>query len=296
LHPGDDEPAEVESLKQEERGTRVDRIVPLGSGPAVIAKRCARETARVECQVYERVLPRIGVRAPRFYGSVTEPSGDYCWLFLGEVSGSAYRSHSSADRVAAAGWLGRLHGAASLDEEARQLPDRSPDHYRDVLASVDEVLRARLGDRAAGSRRHLLLEATLRHCERLRRDWSVLEGLCDDGPPTLVHGDFVAHNAFVRTDGSGTSVMVIDWEKAGWGTPAEDISSVDLPAYLQAVRDYRPSTGLETLQRLALAGRFFRCLVFLDWVVPRIDRERGEAALQDLERCDGWLAALTEKL
>ena len=299
LRPEDDEPAAVENLKQAEGGTRVDRFVPAGSGPVVIAKRCARETASVERQVYERVLPRIGVAAPEFYGVVTEPAGDYCWLFLAEVSGSPYRSHASSDRVAAAGWLGHLHGAASLDDGARQLPDRSPDHYRGVLASVEGALGARLGDATSGSRRGALLAATLRHCERLRLDWSVLEGLCDDGPQTLVHGDFVAHNVFVRGEGSAASVMVIDWEKSGWGTPAEDISSVDLPAYLGAVRDRWPSTGLDALQRLALAGRFFRCLVFLDWVIPRLDHEPAgavEAALEDLERCNGWLAALTEKL
>lgn len=296
LCPADREPFAIETLQEGERGSRVYRLLPDGVGAAVIAKRCIRNAAVVERCVYERVLPEVGTAAAPFYGCVEEPAGDFCWLFVGELTGSPYRSHQHEERVAAARWLGNLHGAASRSGQARQLPDRSPDHYRGLLTSARSELRTCIADSAPDSRQQALLGVTLRHCERLHGDWGVLESLCSDGPQTLVHGDFVAHNVFMQARGSDPSVLVIDWEKAGWGTPAEDLSSVDLPAYAQAVRPHWPELPFESLQRLALAGRFFRCLVFLDWLMPRLEPGPGERPLDDLERCNAWLAALTDKL
>lgn len=292
LRPRDGSPC-VELLAERPDGRAVYRLRPPGGAVPLIAKRCDADTAQVERRIYESVLPRAGIAAPTFHGLVAERPGGLCWLFLDEVCGAAYREHDAGDRRIAGRWLGRLHAAAASSESARSLPDRAPGHYRRLLTALSRALEARLEGAGPPALREPL-RRVLRHCLRMEARWTALEERCRGGPRTLVHGDFVAHNVFLRP-GTAVELMVIDWEKAGWGTPAEDLSSVDLASYRDATRSRWPSLDLPALERLALAGRFFRCLVFLDWVLPRLDREPADA-VSDLDQCDGWLATLSERV
>src|SRR5437899_9742827 len=65
---------------------RLEGIGP--DGAAVIAKRCTRESGRIERTVYERILPQVPLAGPRYYGTVDgPPEDDVCWLFIGEIAG-----------------------------------------------------------------------------------------------------------------------------------------------------------------------------------------------------------------
>jgi hypothetical protein len=45
---------------------------------------------------------------------------------------------------------------------------------------------------------------------------------------------------------------------------------------------------------LATVGKVFRCLVFLDWIAPKLALESTEQAMDDMRSCEGWLADLIE--
>jgi hypothetical protein len=113
-------------------------------------------------------------------------------------------------------------------------------------------------------------------------------------PQTLVHGDFIKKNVAVRSSQDGIIFLPFDWEKAGWGIAAEDISRVDIPTYWSTVRDYWPGLRAKSLERLANVGKVFRCLVFLDWVAPNLARESIEQPMNDVRSCEGWLADLIQ--
>jgi hypothetical protein len=287
------EPERVEVLKEEPSRTAVYRLHLRDDREAtVIAKRSPRTTALVERTVYERILPDLPLRRLRYHGSVAEPSGGFCWLFIEDAGGRTYRPRREAHRSAAARWLATLHTSLGDPPAARRLPARDPEHYRRLLNSQRAALLGRLAGPALQPHDRGALEAVVAHCDRLAARWAELDRASRSVPDTLVHGDFINHNVFVRSEPSGLVFLPCDWEKAGWGTPAEDLSSVDIATYWRAVREHRPGLDLAALRRLAHVGRILRCVVFLDWAVPRLGDARDEAALDDMRLCRSWLDQL----
>jgi hypothetical protein len=289
------EPSRIDVLKQERDGAAVYRLHGAGEASSpVIAKRSPHTAAAIERVVYEQILKEFPLPVPRYYGAAEEPSGEFCWLFLEDVTGKRYRPDTDAHRLAAARWLGALHGSIAPSAAAEQLPSRRPDHYLELLRAGRAALRFELASRAPEPCDAAVLERVVRHCDRLSERWSELEGACEGVPDTLVHGDFITHNVYVRSEPSGLVLLPFDWEKAGWGVPAEDISSVDIDAYWESVRDCWPALDRAALQRLASAGRIFRCLVFLDWATPGLASDHAEQAIDDIELCGSWLDRLME--
>jgi hypothetical protein len=295
LRGGSAQPGGIEVLKQEESGAAVYRLQGAGDASSpVIAKRSPRATAAIERLVYEQILSELPLRVPHYYGAAEEPDGAFCWLFLEDVTGKRYRPDREAHRLGAARWLGALHSSVGSPPAAEQLPGRRPQHYLELLRSGRDALRLQLSSRAPEPGDAAVLEDVLRHCDRLSERWSELEHACEGIPDTLVHGDFITHNVYVRSEPSGLVFLPFDWEKSGWGVPAEDISSVDLDAYRECVRDCWPGLDRDALRRLASAGRIFRCLVFLDWATPGLAGEHAEQAVDDIELCRSWLDRLME--
>src|SRR6266704_560624 len=63
-----------------------------------------------ERYVYEAVLAGQGLGTPELYGVVWDEPGGHHWLLLEFVQGRTLRQSPIEDWIAAAGWLGRLHG------------------------------------------------------------------------------------------------------------------------------------------------------------------------------------------
>jgi len=74
----------------------------------------------------------------------------------------------------------------------------------------------------------VVLEAIISECDAVEARWSEIEGVCRGMPSTLVHGDFRPRNAFVRLHPEGVRLFPLDWETAGWGVPAADLTRIDL--------------------------------------------------------------------
>src|SRR5262249_46288759 len=119
--------------------------------------------------------------------------------------------------------------------------------------------------------------------------WHALEECCGRTPATLVHGDFRRKNVRVRGGPDGIGLFPVDWETAGWGSPAADLApsrgllpQVDLPAYRAAVRECWPGLDLEAVERLAQAGTVFRRLAAIHWECPRLDSPWPQNAIESL--------------
>ncbi len=137
-----------------------------------------------------------------------------------------------------------------------------------------------------------MLESVLAQCERLSARWDQLASACEGIPQTLVHGDFIQKNVRIRYVQDEIIMLPYDWEKAGWGIPAEDISRVDLPTYWSTIQGYWSGLNIETIRRQTNVGKVFRCLVFLDWIAPRLAIESVEQPMININRCKTWLTDL----
>src|SRR2546425_12825459 len=75
------DPEHIEVLRQGKKSATY-RLVGAGPGGAsIIAQRSCMAKARIERIAYERILPRLPVKSPRYYGSRVEDS-EFVWLFL----------------------------------------------------------------------------------------------------------------------------------------------------------------------------------------------------------------------
>ena len=139
----------------------------------------------------------------------------------------------------------------------------------------------------------VLLERNQAHLRDIATHWDRLEAVCHGAPKTLVHGDFNGKNLRVRSENGRTTVVVFDWEDAGWGVPAVDLAqavlfsslsaSPDIPTYWSTVRERWPNASAEALQRLAHCGSAFRALAGLSWELPNLASDWAHACVTELQ-------------
>ncbi len=294
LCPQESQPSGLDVLQAGE--TAVYRLVGRRQRDAsVIAKRSRRSTARIERAIYEQFLPNLPLPMIHYYGSLTDPNGEFCWLFLEDVSkDEEYRVDSAEHRAAAGRWLGIMNSAVTSVEAASSLPTKGSNHYRGLLYSAFEGLHTlAVGSHLKGDDLSILKD-TIAHCEQMSSAWPRMEEICKGVPHTLVHGDFIKKNMRLRSDSNGIHFLLFDWEKAGWGVPAEDISRVDIPTYWAIVHKHWPRIGVQACQRLAEVGKIFRCLVFLDWLLPSLFQDPTGQSMHSLRQCETWLSDLIQ--
>jgi aminoglycoside phosphotransferase (APT) family kinase protein len=278
-------PQRIEML-QRRRKSIVYRLSGLGPGGSdVIAKACRRNIAVVERDVYELLLRLAEGRVAGlgYYGFVPEPDGDSCWLFTEDAQGAPYDPTNAEHRALAAGWLAALHTASWRSGRAPGLPDRGPAHYRAHL----QAARARI----LGSSANPVLSASERETlagvvallDLVDSRWDRVESCCDEMPRALVHGDFAGRNVRVRRNGGGTTLLAFDWEVAGWGLPAVDLSGVDLAGYWSCVREQWTGLEFATLERHASVGRLLRGgIAAMSWQSESLSSPWVEGAMCNL--------------
>jgi len=266
-------PAQVEVVKGLQGRRRIWRLAGAGpGGSAVIAKRCLRATAALERQVYERVLPRLPVSAPDYYGYLEE--GDFAWVFLEDVGRQRIVFTDDVQRRLAGRWLGRLHVAAVDVVGPGDLPDRGLAHYRRLLAAGRASTEAGRHNPALRPGQRRVIEAVLRWLDAVEGEWSALEQFCRVFPPTLVHGDFRPRNLMVRAGRTQLRLCPIDWEFSGWGPVAPDLAplrgpalepQVDPATYVSVARERWPDSDLATFREQVTAGGVLRWLAAVEW-------------------------------
>jgi hypothetical protein len=258
------------------------------SGASVIAKQSRRHGRSSDVVVHLHVHPRLSLRLVECYGFVEPAENELSTLFLEDAGSVRYSPLSAAARVLAARWLAALHrdvASAGLGpSELQHLPDRGPDHYRDVLdLARDAISRWRTpppGHDAAGLRGLLLSQL-----DEIEARWRVIAAICSSAPRTLVHGDLCAQNMYVTASASGEPTLLpVDWEETGYGPPAVDLAQLlpghvhfaagaDLAAYASAMQDVWPSLDPATVHLLSTAGTIFRAIAAIRWATQSVTDE-----------------------
>lgn len=297
LQLGRVEPERIEILKgklpnQTRKIKRlVCRLVGLGpAGSAVIGKRCGRLNAVIESTIYEDILPSLPIPSLNYYGLVEEANGEFCWLFLEDAGEEAYSARLAEHRALSAQWLGLMHTSAAQVAAPAGLPDRGPKHYLKRLRFVRDAILGHLVNPALQADGLVLLEAIVCQCDILESHWDQVEEVCKGIPQTLVHGDFVVKNLRVRSSQAGMVLLPFDWGEAGWGVPAIDLMDVDVAAYWSVVHAHWPWLGVQTIQRLAIVGKIFRCLDAIYWELPDFKYEWLKKPISCMKIYRSWLA------
>ncbi|TMA61811.1 MAG: hypothetical protein E6J69_19815, partial [Deltaproteobacteria bacterium] len=134
------EPERIEVLRN---GKKAGTYRLVGAGPAgesIIAQRSPVARALIERAVYERILPRLAVTAPHYYGS-REDGRDFVWLFLEDLGDERFSKTDPVHAEHAARWVGTMHSGAAWISAARHLPDGGPLRYRDHLRAGRHTIR-----------------------------------------------------------------------------------------------------------------------------------------------------------
>src|SRR5262245_54138349 len=156
-----------------------------------------------ELRVYRDLLAETGLGTARYCGSVWDRSEGRFWLLLEFVEGVPLKSCPFPCWVAAAAWLGRLHGHfAPLADGLRGedfLPGLDADFFRskarlalDAVSRAAPALAGRLADVLAGYGQ--CVEAMARQ------------------PPTLVHGSYKPRHILVGDPLRPLRICPVDWE------------------------------------------------------------------------------------
>ena len=297
----------IEILKRLSRKSGVYRLTGAGlHGSVVIAKRCPAPIASIERHIYETLLPRLSVPALRFYGLAPEPGGEFSWLFLGDAGACQYSVECAEHRALAGRWLGILHSGSAVANLEALLPDRSPAHYLNLLRYARTALLARIGKPVLSADETALMRTVAAECDLVEAHWDELERFSDGIPRTLVHGDFVAKNVRIQPRANGPSLLVFDWEMAGWGFPATDLARVDrcacpeIDVYQSVLRQNGTHFDVSDIRRLTAYGTLLRVVDQIFWetvMVRGTDTYRFEhRGLGGIKLCEPQLAAALRAL
>lgn len=302
------EPSGITPLRVRRKKNMVYRLEGAGpSGLAVIAKRCPKAVAEVERAVYSDILPRLAVPSLRHHGSIEEPESEYAWVFMEEATGIDYSNLLTEHRAHAARWLGLVH-SASADADARgQLPDAGANRYLDLLRAARDLMGQHLDNPVLSPDDVVFIQGVQACLQDLEAHWNWVEETCAGVPQTLVHGDFNGKNIRLRSVNGDTSLIIFDWETAGWGVPAVDLAQVtvpfgrlsanpDIPTYWSAVRERWPQASLETCWRLAYCGTVLRTLAALSWDAQNLAYDWAHAFVGGMQSYAADLDAALERL
>src|SRR6266851_2055694 len=255
-------PTRVVILKPEDKTSSVYRLEGLGpNGKAVIAKRKRIRSTALELVIYREIFPHIGLRTLNCYGFSDDPDPNFGWLFLEDAGDQRYDFNDREHRALAAEWLAMLHTGGAQDAIGKYwLPSRGLEYWHNIASLACETVRQNLGNPAFSANDLTILHAILSYSEVLLIHWSQVEEICRLMPETLVHGDFSPKNARIRAGANGLHLFPIDWDCAGWGTAAADLSHTDIVAYWSVVRQRWPGLELDAVKRFANVGRMFWAL------------------------------------
>jgi hypothetical protein len=290
-------PDAIDRLQKKKKAC-VYRLRGVGPGGTdVIGKMSTAERIARERAIYERVLPSLPVSGVQYYGSVDEPDGVGCWVFVEDAGGEPYSPRCDRHRALAGRWLAQLHvSATERFRLANDLPDRHPAYYLAQLRNARETLTSHLSNPVLAADDVALIRDVARQCATTEAHWPAVHEWTQALPATFIHADFAPKNMRVRTGRTGDVLLPYDWGSAGYGSVAADLAqagtasgdcwdywaNVDLDAYLDGVREAWPGVTGEDVRRVALVGKLFRCLVCIRLEAPSFAFEYVEHAVRDM--------------
>lgn len=304
---------DIETLSVKTKGPKNSAVYRLhGAGPSgesVVAKKQAHAQAEFEGMIYESVLAKLPVSSLRFYGLARDSDPDFSWLFL-EDAGDAFEPSSPLHLEATGRWLAELHAAA-----ADAIGDHALPHccgmgkFEDRLARSQALLRGMRSSGQLGAEQRNLVRALGLEIDRLAQSRRAIAACCGEHRDTLIHCDLTRKNVRIKERDGSPAVLVLDWESAGRGVAATDLSQflslsqgADLSSYGARMAELTGAGDIRRLGRLAAAGAIFRLQSSLNRKLGRIGdalkAERNDSRhrvlsreLADLQDYPSWLAA-----
>jgi ATP-binding cassette subfamily B protein len=308
--------AEARLASQQRLKRSVHRLCfDAGAGPEqVIAKRLSAQRARVNRLVAERWLPAAGLRwaCPQLRGTLHDPTGRGTWHVYDDLGGRPLDCAGCDPREveAVVELLAELHArfaAHPMLGEAREVGgelgmtffDREVGRCTRILESIGSTGSPLSEERAE------LRERLLERMKRLRgeRAERALLLRTDGGPDTLLHGDLWPANVLILERSGGVEARLIDWDHAGVGPLAYDLSTLlyrlplrGRPSVLAAYREAAARRGrqlpsdlsLESLFETAECARYACCLADAALAAARGHRW----GFQRMAEIETWFATL----
>lgn len=287
IHPRCGRPTAITVLKSclKSGVYRLHDVLPDRS--AVIAKLARRETVAVERAIYEVVLPSLSSSRIACFGAVDEaPAGDMTWLFTQDAGD---RRVEPEQHVLLATYLARLHTAAVDSEVVRAagLPDRGLDFYRRSVEQSRRRLRALIAEWAEPARG--VYAQNLALLDELAAQWATFARLAGVMPTTLAHCDLNRQNVRIGERSGEPVVYVLDWEMAGWGSPASDLGNLTtrfkvgaaaLDAYASVAGRRWPWLDAGAIEQARRVGVVMRAIYWIAWELACLGPDVDERSLE----------------
>ena len=290
-----------------------------GATESVVVKRLTAAVAERNELVLGRWLPDLGLAhaAPALLGTVTSQSSAFVWQLYEDLGTNVLDGRNPDPRAvgAAVELVAELHtraaGAALLAECSCHLGDRgiryfvsNVDDTTNGLEALDALAAAFTPEQRFVRDRLLERLRTLRESVPVRT--RVIQGV--GGPPTLLHGDLWDINTLVVATSECVQARFIDWDRAGVGPIAYDLSTFlyrfapnERTWILQQYRDCVGRAGwrlpdpsdLNVLFDTAECARYANRIT---WPATALLAEGGEAEHRELADILGWFDALAPVL
>ena len=286
-----------------------------GGGPSVVVKRLAPSIAQRNERIIRRWLPGLGLSdiAPAVVGTIVDQSRSWAWQAYEDLGATVLDSRNPDTGVVAAAvdLIGQLHtraaGSTLLTECRQHLDDLGMPYFvsniGDAIAGLESLsaLEGRF-TKAQQMVRARLLERlqVLRESIPFRSQLMLERG----GPYTLLHGDLWNINAVVAPTEHGSRVRLIDWDRAGVGPIAYDLSTFlyrfpqsERTWILERYRDAvcRAGWRLPNAADLNVLFETVECARYANriiWPAAALLTESDESGHDELAQILGWFEAL----
>ena len=174
-----------------------------------------RQRREREVRVYQYLLEDANLGTPRYYGTIWDESQGTFWLLLEYVDGTEVRYLETNYWIAAAGWLGQMHGYFTRHAHYLSRLDFLIRHDADFLSAK--------ADAALDAVSQILPGSVERFARIVNRYDRVVEAMVVH-PPTLIHGAFRPQNVMVSGASRSMRICAYDWEEAAFGAPLYDLA------------------------------------------------------------------------
>ncbi len=304
----------VQELRRGARVCRV-RLRSTAAAPAFIVKRLTLARAQRVRLVTQRWLPTLGLTdiSPALLATVAPAEASWMWQIyedVGEVT--LHDCLADQDRVGAATrCAAELHTRASghpvVPEVRYEAHDFGMHYFLTGLGDARRLLEELAREDRTGSVARSTVRDRLRvHVDALLSDAphrarTFVEG---SGPDTMLHGDLWTTNIVVADRRAEPTIRLIDWDRAGAGPVAYDLSTLLLrfpsaqrPWVLSVYRDALARGGwrlppdaelnvlFDTAECARYANRIVECAIALL-------HDRAEWANEMLAEVLRWFEAL----
>lgn len=272
LNPNASPPQEIIVLKDKKKSKVFQLKFTNESENSVIAKAGRIKSLYIEKKVYEEILPDLSIDSADYLGFVKRESNkEFSWLFLEFVKGILFDRTQEEHLLAAIKWLGGLHSSHLPEKHIALLSDRSVESYYNYLKrGLNNLILYKTNQNL--SREHIdTLSNIQSKLQVIKLSWEQIDNFCQPFPNTFIHGDYQAKNNVIQTINSHFKFVCIDWEMAGWGTPAIDLGRFHrfpdamLSAYWELTKKNNRNMSFQNLISLSQAGEILRLIIAIYW-------------------------------